>query len=82
MRLGAIYAGATVAAWYPITPSTSVVDAFTKYAAKYRVDPETGKNNYAIVQAEDELGRDRHGDGRLVERRSCLYRDERPGRFA
>jgi 2-oxoglutarate ferredoxin oxidoreductase subunit alpha len=53
--LGAVYAGATVAAWYPITPSTSVVDAFAKYAAKYRVDPETGKNNYAIVQAEDEL---------------------------
>jgi 2-oxoglutarate ferredoxin oxidoreductase subunit alpha len=53
--LGAIYAGATVAAWYPITPSTSVVDAFSKYCAKYRVDPETGKNNYAIVQAEDEL---------------------------
>lgn len=53
--LGAIYAGATVAAWYPITPSTSVVDAFASYAAKYRVDPETGRNNYAIVQAEDEL---------------------------
>ncbi len=53
--LGAIYAGATVAAWYPITPSTSVVDAFAKYAAKYRVDADTGKNNYAIVQAEDEL---------------------------
>jgi len=53
--LGAVYAGATVAAWYPITPSTSVVDAFSKYAAKYRVDPDTGKNNYAIVQAEDEL---------------------------
>ena len=53
--LGAIYAGATVAAWYPITPSTSVVDAFAKYAAKYRVDAETGKQNYAIVQAEDEL---------------------------
>ncbi len=53
--LGAVYAGATVAAWYPITPSTSVVDAFAKYAAKYRVDAETGKNNYAIVQAEDEL---------------------------
>lgn len=53
--LGAIYAGATVAAWYPITPSTSVVDAFSKYAAKYRVDPVTGKNNYAVVQAEDEL---------------------------
>jgi 2-oxoglutarate ferredoxin oxidoreductase subunit alpha len=53
--LGALYAGATVAAWYPITPSTSVVDAFAKYCAKYRVDAETGKNNYAIVQAEDEL---------------------------
>jgi 2-oxoglutarate ferredoxin oxidoreductase subunit alpha len=53
--LGAIYAGATIAAWYPITPSTSVVDAFAKYAAKYRIDPVTGKNNYAIVQAEDEL---------------------------
>lgn len=53
--LGAVYGGATVAAWYPITPSTSVVDAFTKYAAKYRVDAETGKNNFAIVQAEDEL---------------------------
>ena len=53
--LGAIYAGATVAAWYPITPSTSVVDAFAKYASKYRVDAETGKNNFAIVQAEDEL---------------------------
>src|SRR5437588_4232358 len=52
---GAIYAGATVAAWYPITPSTSVVDAFTKYASKYRVDGDTGKHNYAIVQAEDEL---------------------------
>jgi 2-oxoglutarate ferredoxin oxidoreductase subunit alpha len=53
--LGAIYGGATVAAWYPITPSTSVVDAFTKYAHKFRVDKETGKNNFAIVQAEDEL---------------------------
>lgn len=53
--LGAIYAGATVAAWYPITPSTSVVDAFSKYAEKLRVDAETGKKNFAIVQAEDEL---------------------------
>jgi 2-oxoglutarate/2-oxoacid ferredoxin oxidoreductase subunit alpha len=53
--LGAVYAGATVAAWYPITPSTSVVDAFAKYCGKYRVDAGTGKNNYAIVQAEDEL---------------------------
>jgi 2-oxoglutarate/2-oxoacid ferredoxin oxidoreductase subunit alpha len=53
--LGAVYAGATVAAWYPITPSTSVVEAFGKYAKQFRVDPVTGKNNYAIVQAEDEL---------------------------
>jgi len=53
--LGAIYGGATVAAWYPITPSTSVVDAFAKYCSSYRVDGLTGKNNFAIVQAEDEL---------------------------
>lgn len=53
--LGAVYAGATVLSWYPITPSTSLADAFGKYARKYRVDPETGKNNFAIVQAEDEL---------------------------
>lgn len=53
--LGAIYGGATVAAWYPITPSTSVVEAFESYAKKMRIDPITGKNNFAIVQAEDEL---------------------------
>ncbi len=53
--LGAIYGGATVAAWYPITPSTSVVDAFSKYAEKLRIDKETGRKNFAIVQAEDEL---------------------------
>ncbi|GAB3016525.1 2-oxoacid:acceptor oxidoreductase subunit alpha [Cyclobacterium sediminis] len=53
--LGAVYGGATVMAWYPITPSTSVAEAFEKFASKYRVDPETGKKNYAIVQAEDEL---------------------------
>jgi 2-oxoglutarate ferredoxin oxidoreductase subunit alpha len=53
--LGAVYGGATVVAWYPITPSTSVVEAFEKYAKKMRVDKETGKNNFAIVQAEDEL---------------------------
>ncbi len=53
--LGAVYAGATVAAWYPITPSTSVVDAFSKYARRLRTDPVTGHKKYAIVQAEDEL---------------------------
>lgn len=53
--LGAVYGGATVVAWYPITPSTSVIEAFEKYAKKLRVDPETGKNKYALIQAEDEL---------------------------
>lgn len=53
--LGAIYGGATVAGWYPITPSTSVVEAFERYARRLRIDPGTGKNNFAIVQAEDEL---------------------------
>ncbi|MEM9256174.1 MAG: 2-oxoacid:acceptor oxidoreductase subunit alpha [Pseudomonadota bacterium] len=55
LGLGAIYGGATVAAWYPITPSTSVVDAFDKYCRRMRIDPGTGKKNYAVVQAEDEL---------------------------
>ena len=55
IALGCVYAGATVAAWYPITPSTSAMDAFKVFCEKYRRDPETGKNNYAIIQAEDEL---------------------------
>ena len=54
--LGCVYAGATVAAWYPITPSTSCMDAFKEFCEQYRKDPETGKNNFCIVQAEDELG--------------------------
>ncbi len=53
--LGAVYGGATVCAWYPITPSTSLAEAFMAHAKKFRVDPRTGKNNYAIVQAEDEI---------------------------
>ncbi len=53
--LGAVYAGATFAAWYPITPSTSVVEGFSDYAAEFRTDKITGKKNVAIVQAEDEL---------------------------
>ncbi len=53
--LGCVYGGATVAAWYPITPSSSVAEAFQSYCAKYRVDPDTGRHNYAIVQAEDEI---------------------------
>lgn len=53
--LGAVFGGATVVAWYPITPSTSVAEAFEQYAKIYRVDSETGERRYAIVQAEDEL---------------------------
>ena len=53
--LGAVYGGATVCAWYPITPSSSLADAFTRHCARLRVDPDTKKNRYAIIQAEDEL---------------------------
>jgi 2-oxoglutarate ferredoxin oxidoreductase subunit alpha len=55
IALGCIYGGATMAAWYPITPSTSVIEAFEKYCKRMRIDPGTGRKNYAIVQAEDEL---------------------------
>jgi len=53
--LGAVYGGATVCAWYPITPSTSLAEAFTSFCEDYRTDPDSGKARYAIVQAEDEI---------------------------
>ncbi|MFT3839352.1 MAG: 2-oxoacid:acceptor oxidoreductase subunit alpha [Myxococcaceae bacterium] len=53
--LGAVYGGATVCAWYPITPSTSLAEAFMKYCKKFRGDPDSKQNRYAIVQGEDEL---------------------------
>ena len=53
--LGCVYGGATVASWYPLTPSTSVVDAFDKYCKRLRKDPKNGKNKFSVVQAEDEL---------------------------
>ena len=53
--LGAVYGGATVCAWYPITPSTSLAEAFEKNCARLRVDRATGEKRYAIVQAEDEI---------------------------
>lgn len=53
--LGAVYGGATVCAWYPITPSSSVAEAFEGYCRKLRTDPETGRAKYAIIQSEDEL---------------------------
>jgi 2-oxoglutarate ferredoxin oxidoreductase subunit alpha len=53
--LGCLYAGATVGAWYPITPSTSLMDAFANYCERFRTDPETGDKRFCIIQAEDEL---------------------------
>ena len=53
--LGAIYGGATICAWYPITPSTSMAEAFEQHASKLRVDSDTSRKNYAVIQAEDEL---------------------------
>jgi len=53
--LGCVYAGATFGAWYPITPSTSLMDGYEAFCKRYRVDPETGEHNYCIIQAEDEL---------------------------
>ena len=53
--LGCLYAGATVGAWYPITPATSLMEAFKGFCQKYRLEPETNRNRFAILQAEDEL---------------------------
>ncbi|MEF8721083.1 2-oxoacid:acceptor oxidoreductase subunit alpha [Candidatus Accumulibacter sp. ACC012] len=53
--LGCVYGGATVCAWYPITPSSSVAEAFIRFTQKLRVDPATGQQRCAVVQAEDEL---------------------------
>src|SRR5215470_17750899 len=53
--LGCVYGGATVAAWYPITPSSSLAEAFSRHCRRYRHDADTGKARYAIIQAEDEL---------------------------
>jgi 2-oxoglutarate ferredoxin oxidoreductase subunit alpha len=53
--LGCVFAGATVAAWYPITPSTSLMDAFKGFCERLRVDPESGRKRFAFIQAEDEL---------------------------
>jgi len=53
--LGCVYGGATVCAWYPITPSTSLAESYKKYCDQFRVDEKTGKNKFAFVQAEDEL---------------------------
>ncbi len=53
--LGCVYGGASVCAWYPITPSSSLAEAFQSYCQQYRVDPQTKKHRFAVVQAEDEI---------------------------
>ena len=53
--LGAVYGGATVCAWYPLTPSSSLADAFTSYCAKLRTNPDDKTRKYAIIQGEDEI---------------------------
>ncbi len=53
--LGAVFGGVTVAAWYPITPSTSLIDSLREYLSDMRTDPETGAATYAVIQAEDEI---------------------------
>ncbi len=53
--LGALFAGVTVCTWYPITPSSSLAESLAEYMKRFRIDPETGRATFAIVQAEDEL---------------------------
>ncbi len=80
--LGCLFAGATVGAWYPITPSTSVMDAFKRFCEKYRKDPETGKANYCIIQAEDELGAIGMVLGASWNGARVLHAHQRPGHLA
>ena len=77
--LGAVYGGATVCAWYPITPSSSLAEAFTAYCRNYRVDPETGKNRLRHRPGGGRDRLDRHGDRRRLERRARLHRTSGPG---
>src|SRR5690606_24380886 len=80
--LGCVYGGATVCAWYPITPSSSLAEAFQKYCQKYRVD-EQGRARFAVIQAEDEIA----SIGMVVGAgwdgaRACLRDHRRAGRVA
>ena len=80
--LGCVYAGATVGAWYPITPATSLMEAFRGFCQKYRVDPETKKNRFAVVQAEDELAAVGVVIGAGVGRRAGVHADRGPRHLA
>ena len=80
--LGCVYAGATVAAWYPITPSTSVMDAFKEFCTTYRRDPETRQEQLLHPAGGRRAGGDRHGDRRVVERRARVHVDVGPRHLA
>ena len=80
--LGAVYGGATVCAWYPITPSTSVAEAFAKWGRKFRVDPETGRESLRHHPGRGRARLDRHGDRRGLERRARLHGHLRPRHLA
>ncbi len=80
--LGCMFAGVTVVTWYPITPSSSLVETLIGYLKRFRIDPETGKATYAVVQAEDELAVDRHGDRRRLGRRALHDRHRRARHLA
>ena len=80
--LGCVFAGATVAAWYPITPSTSLMDAFKAFCDRMRVDPETGRQEFRVHPGRGRARRHRHGDRRDVERRARVHRDLRSRHLA
>ena len=76
--LGAVYGGATMCAWYPITPSSSLAEAFIRYSSRMRVDKATGKQQVRHRAGRGRAGLDRHGDRRRLERRARLHL-RRPG---
>ena len=80
--LGAVYGGATVCAWYPITPSSSLADAFTSHCRRLRVDPETKQDQGRHRAGRGRARLDRHGDRRRLERRARLHRDLRARHLA
>ena len=73
--LGCLYAGATVGAWYPITPATSLMEAFKGFCQKYRREPETQPQPLRDSPGRGRDRRDRHGDRRLVGRRARVHAD-------
>ena len=80
--LGCLYAGATVGAWYPITPATSLMEAFKGFCQKYRREPETGRNRFRDPPGGGRARGDRHGDRRVVGGRARVHADGRSRHLA